>query len=235
MKTVELNKLKQENNFEAFYKKISTFIPSLNKFAASKLKISENEDLIDKEFYDANGILNEVYMEVFKNFPDDIDEKQLRKMLFLSTIQKINEKATNEEMEEAFTSNFTVDDILKEELDLLNEEYSVEADGDYIFNKDLDDISYKQKSFKSTHFILDRPFEVQLTGKLSLNINPLSSYKKRNLFGWLYHSLPPKSKTITELYVFGDQNISEISDILLIDEEKVKRVIDKITKRFKSL
>ncbi len=230
MLTIELYKLKQKNNFEEFYNKISIFIPGLKKFTSSKLKVAENEGLIDKEFYNADGILDEVYMDVFKIFSNEINEKQLRKILFIKTIQKINEKTKTEEQ---FTNNINIDDILKEELDLLNEDYTIDAGGDFILDEELDDISYKQKSFKPTHFILDQSLEQQIIGKLNLNDMSLSSAEKRNLFGDLFYNIPPKSRVIIELFIFGYQNISEISELLLIGEEKITKVIAKVTDRFK--
>ncbi|WP_372794632.1 hypothetical protein [Lutibacter sp.] len=229
---IELNKHKQENNFKEFYKKISTFIPSLKNFASSKLKLAENEMAINKGFYDANDILDEVFLEVFKTFSSDIDEKQLKQILFLKTIQKISEKT---EEEEKYPNDISFDAVLKEELDLLNEDYSVEADGDYIFDEDLDDISYKQKSFNSAHFILDQPLEMELTGKLNLNNASLSSDKSRTLFGSSFYTLPTISKRIIELFVFGDQTIAEIADTLFIDEEKVEKVIVRVKERLEKL
>ncbi len=229
---IELNKHKQENNFKEFYKKISTFIPSLEKFASSKLKLAENEMLINKGFYNANDILDEVFMDVFKIFSSDMNEKHLKQTILLKTIQKINEKT---EEEEKFPNDLSIDAILKEELDLLNEDYSVEADGDYIFDEDLDDISYKQSSFKSAHFILDQPLEMELTGKLNLNNASLSSDKSRTLFGSSFYTLPTISKRIIELFVFGDQTTTEIADTLFVDEEKVEKVISRVKERLERL
>ncbi len=232
MLTIELYKLKQENNFDEFYKKISSFIPDLKNFAQTKLKIAENQDLIDKDFYDVNGLLDEVYMEVFKDFSNEIDEIQLRKILFIKTIQKINKKV---KIEEQFTNTINIEDIVKEELELLNEDYTVDAGGDFILDEELDDISYKQKGFKPTHFILDDSLERQMAEKLSLNYETIISAQERNLFGNLFYSIPPTSKTIIELYVFGGLSISEVSEILLIDEEKVTKIIAKVTDRFNLL
>lgn len=227
----ELNKLKKENNFEEFYKKISKDIIGLKKFAASKLKLAEKEGLMDKGFYDANGILDEVFMEIFKNYSNETDEKQLRQAFFLKTIQKINHKI---EKENQFADDINIDSILKEELNLLKEDYSIEADGDYVFNEDLDDISYKQNSFNPVHFILDQPMELELTGKLDLR-NTSTSDKRRVLFGGAFYTLPPISKTIIELYVFGDQEIAEIAKTLSIDEKSVTEVIDSVKQRLEKL
>ncbi|WP_299528037.1 hypothetical protein [uncultured Lutibacter sp.] len=229
---IELNKHKQENNFKEFYKKISTFIPSLKKLASSKLKLAENEALIDKGFYNTNDILDEVFLDVFKTFSSNMNEKQLKQTLLLKTIQKINEKT---EEEEKFPNDISIDAILKEELDLLNEDYSVEADGDYIFDEDLDDISYKQNSFKSAHFILDQPLEMELTGKLNLSNASLSSDKSRTLFGSSFYTLPTISKRIIELFVFGDQTTAEIADTLFVEEEKVQKVIVRVKERLEKL
>jgi DNA-directed RNA polymerase specialized sigma24 family protein len=228
MKIKESMRLNDETKFEEFYKKSLAAIPSLKKFAATKLKLAENEGLIDKGFYDPNEILDEVFLDVFKRYPHDINEKQLRQMLFLRTIQKINHKI---ERENQFADDLNIDTILKEELNLLKENYSVEADGDYIFDEDLDDISYKQNSFNPANFILDQSMEMEITGKLDLSDNSLFSDRNRVLFGASFYTLPPISKNIIELYVFGNQTVDEISETLKVNKNTVLKVIDRIKER----
>lgn len=232
MTITELHKLRKENNFDEFYKKISNDIMGLKKFAFSKLKLAENEGLIDKGFYDVNGILDEVYLEVFNTLSQDTDEKQLKQTLFLKIIKKIDEKI---EKEDQFKESINLDAVLKAELNLLNENYSVEADGDYVFDEELDDISYRQNSFRPTHFILDHPMEMELTGKLDLSDASLFSNRNRVLFGASFYTLPPISKNIIELYVFGNQEISDIAETLSLDEEMVGKVIDRVRERLEML
>lgn len=232
MKIIESQHLNHENDFQQFYKKSLATIPSLKKFAATKLNLAEKEGLINKEFYDANGILDEVFMDVFKTFSNDMDEKQLKQTLFLKTIQKINHKI---EKENQFADDLNIDTILKDELNLLKENYSVEADGDYIFDEDLDDISYKQNSFSPAQFILDQPMELEITGKLDLNDTNLFSDRTRALFGATFYTLPPISKNIIELYVFGNQDILEIAKTLKVSEDTVRKVIDRVKERLEKL
>lgn len=228
MKIEESKPINQEVNFEEFYKKCSAAIPSLKKFAASKLNLAEKEGLIDKGFYDANEILDDVFMEVFKFYLNDLDEKKLRQILFLKTIQKINHKI---ERENQFAEDINIELILKDELNLLKENYSVEADGDYIFDEELDDISYKQNSFNPAHFILDQPMELEITGKLDLSDNQLFSDRNRALFGASFYTLPPISKNIIELYIFANQTVAEISETLNVTENTVSKVIERIKER----
>lgn len=232
MKIKELQHLNKENDFQEFYKKSATAIDSLKKFATGKLKLAEKEGLIDKGFYDANGILDEVFMEVFKTYTNNTDEKQLHQTLFFKTIQIINDKI---EKENQFADNINIDTILKDEMNLLKEDYSVEADGDYVFDEELDDISYKQNNFNPSHFILDQPMELELTGKLDLSDASLFSDRNRILFGASFYTLPPISKTIIELFVFGNQGISEIAKTLSTDEKIVQKVIDRVKQRLEKL
>lgn len=232
MKIKELQHLNKENDFQEFYKKSATAIDSLKKFATAKLKLAEKEGLIDKGFYDANGILDEVFMEVFKTYTNNTDEKQLHQTLFFKTIQIINDKI---EKENQFGDNINIDTILKDEMNLLKEDYSVEADGDYVFDEELDDISYKQNNFNPSHFILDQPMELELTGKLDLSDASLFSDRNRILFGASFYTLPPISKTIIELFVFGNQGISEIAKTLSTDEKIVQKVIDRVKQRLEKL
>ena len=232
METKESKPVHHETDFQEFYNKSLKAIPNLKKFAASKLNLAEKEGLIDKGFYDADEILDEVFMEVFKTHIHGSDEKILQQTLFLKTIQRINHKI---EKENQFADDINIDTVLKNELNLLKEDYSVEADGDYVFDEELDDISYQQNSFNPVQFILDQPMELELTGKLDLSDASLFSDRNRILFGASFYTLPPISKNIIELYVFGDQGIKEISETLLVDENLVDKVINRVRERLESI
>lgn len=118
---------------------------------------------------------------------------------------------------------------------MLKEDYSVEADGDYIFNEDLDDISYKQNSFNPAHFILDQPMELEITGKLNLNDTALFSDQTRAVFGAAFYTLPPISKNIIELNVYGAQSVDEIAETLKVSGNTVKKVIYRVKERLEKL
>ncbi|HSQ46996.1 MAG TPA: hypothetical protein VLM44_08770, partial [Lutibacter sp.] len=139
------------------------------------------------------------------------------------------------EKENHFSEDLNIDTILRDELNLLKEDYSIEADGDYIFDEDLDDISYKQNNFNPAQFILDQPMELEITGKLDLNDTALFSDRTRALFGATFYTLPPISKNIIELYVFGNQDILEISETLKVQEDTVRKVIDRVKERLEKL
>lgn len=230
MSTKELYRHKQENDFEQFYKKLETFVPELKRFMIGSLKAAEQQGMLDRGFYDADEMLDEVYLEAFKNFSSETDPIRLRRSLFQKAIKKIEGKEAEEVPDEVNTHA-----LLKAELKTLNEEFTTEADGDRILFEDLDDISYQQKQGWSREVRLDESLERKLIQKLSLNEASLLSDEKRRLLGQLYTTIPPRSKTVVELLVFGNQNTSEISEILEVPESVIDRVIFKLKERFRLL
>jgi DNA-directed RNA polymerase specialized sigma24 family protein len=230
MSTKELYKHKQENDFEQFYKKIETLVPELKKFMNGSLKAAENQGILDKGFYDADEMLDEVYLEAFKALSSETNVTKLRRSLFKKAIKKMDDKRELETPDEINTHA-----LLKEEMKTLGEEFTTEGDGDRILYEELDDISYQQKQGWSPEIRLDESLERQLIQKLSLHEASLLSDEKRRLLGQLYATIPPRSKTVVELLVFGNQDTLEISEILVVPEYVIDRIIFKVKERFRLL
>lgn len=228
----QLYQHKEENDFNEFYTKISSFAPNLKKFMSRSLKAAEAQSSIDRGFYDAEGMLDEIYLEVFKDLSKFSDEGKLRTILFAMAVQKIEEKKILEQENPDFLSTET---LLKQELDRLDESFTTQADGDLILNTELDDISYKQKNEYMNKVILDETIELQLIKKLDMQDELLPSFEHRALFGTLYSNIPLRSKSVLELFAFGNQSCQEISEILEVPENVIDHILDKLKERFRLL
>lgn len=228
----QLHRHKDENDFEQFYNKIASMVPDLKKFTTRSLLAAEGQGTIDRGFYNAEGILDEIYLEVFKDFNDIKDEERLKIILFSKAVQKIEEKKI---IEQETPDYLPTEKMLQEELDRLDEEFTTDADGDLILNTELDDISYKQPRQRPSNVLLDRSLEQQLIKKLDMDDTLLPSLERRTLFGALYNFIPTRSKSVLELYAFGNRNIHDISEILEVPEEVVDRIMDKLKERFRLL
>ena len=228
----QLYRHKEENDFEQFYNKISSLVPDLKKFTARSLKSAESRSAIDRGFYNAEGILDEIYLEVFKDFIDIVDEEKLKTILFLKAVQKIEEKKI---LEQETPDYLPTEKMLQKELDGLDEKFTTQADGDLILNTELDDISYKQHTERPLNVILDETIERQLIKKLDMSDTLLPSLERRTIFGAVYNNIPPRSKSVLELYVFGNRSIHEISEILEVPEDVVDRIMDKLKEKFRLL
>jgi DNA-directed RNA polymerase specialized sigma24 family protein len=228
----QLYRHKEENDFEQFYNKISSLVPDLKKFTARSLKAAESQSAIDRGFYNAEGILDEIYLEIFKDFIEIIDEEKLKTILFSKAVQKIEEKKI---IEQETPDYLPTEEMLKQELDALDEKFTTQADGDLILNTELDDISYKQHTERPSNVILEETLEQQLIKKLDMNDTLLPSLERRTIFGALYNNIPPRSKLVLELFAFGNRSMHEISEILEVPEEVVDRTMHKLKERFRLL
>lgn len=230
MPTRELVKYKEENNFKEFYEKIKSLVPELERFMTASLKVSENQGKIERQFYDAQGMLDEVYLDVFNTFSPQQTLEDLKHVLFEKSIAKIDEII---KYEEETQSDISTESILKHELNRLQEKFLMDVDGDLILKTELDDISYKQDTQWTTQIILEEDAERQLINKLDLQEASLLSQEKRGLLGSLYGDIPPRSTHILELFVFGEQSVSEISKIMYVGEDKVNKILKIISERFR--
>jgi len=228
----QLYRHKEENDFEQFYNKISSLVPDLKKFTARSLMAAECQGAIDRGFYSAEGILDEIYLEVFKDFTAILDEERIKIILFSKAAQKIEEKKI---IEQETPDYLPTEKMLKQELDALDEKFTTQADGDLILNTELDDISYKQPRQRPSNVILDRTLEQQLIKKLDMSDTLLPSLERRTIFGALYNFIPTRSKSVLGLYAFGNRSVHDISEILEVPEEVVDRIMEKLKERFRLL
>ena len=230
MITDVLHKKKSQNNFKEFYKETSKYISELENFIQAKIKIAENDGVIEKGFYTVNDILDAVYLQVFETYSEELNKESLRKILFLKTIAKLSEIKKTEKKSE---SSISTTSILNEELDLLNKNYSVDAGGGFITQEEFNDLSYHQKDFKPKNFILNEVLEDHLIGKIFQKNTSFFLSEHRKDIPKVFHNLPTNIETILELYVFGNQDASEISQILGIKTRQINLVITEFLNEFK--
>jgi len=229
--TKALHKKKSQNSFKDFYAEISKYLPKLENFTRAKIKIAENEGSIKTGYYTINDILDDVYWQVYKDFSKEMKKESLQIVLFLKTISKLDEI---KELESHNANSISTSTILNEELNLLEERYSVDGGGDFILEDEFDAISYHQKYFKQTPFILNEVLEDKMIGKVFNKDEATSLSIHRKDIPKIFHNLPPSNTgIILELYIFGELNTSEISKILGIKKQRIMWIISSFLKEFK--
>jgi len=228
----ELQQLKKEKDFKTFYQKIETMVPEIRRFVSNSLKAAENEGKLDRGYFNADGVLDEVYLAIFSQLDPSWDDARLRYLLFKKAVANLNDKKA---IEASQPESVNTNDLLKEELDRLDEAFTTDGDGDLILNTELDDISYKQERKHATPIFMDETVVSPVIKKFKLSDDIQLSTARRGAFGYAYNSIPHFSKTIFELYAFGDRNTAEIAEILAIKEQLVQKVLKIVTERFKRI
>jgi hypothetical protein len=119
---------------------------------------------------------------------------------------------------------------LKDELESLNEVYTIDADFDFIMNDELNDISYKQQNNQNHMFLYDIDDSTIFN---AFEVNDVTPKSKEKFLGSIYSRLPMKVSDIIDLYAFGKLDYKEISKVKQLDIERVEKIFKAFNKRFK--
>ncbi|MDO7171209.1 hypothetical protein [Mariniflexile sp. AS56] len=221
-----LEKLNEKATQTAFNKKVVSASQQLHAYVKHRLYIAESTGIIPKKMYASNGIIDESIAKFYENGYDiDVDTNTL-KLKFFKIVDADLELIFKKE---AFhKKTISTHSILEEELDALEEKYTIDDGFDYIMNEDLDDISYQQNGHFKHLFLYDdnnnsvlKAFEATTT-----------SNKSNELIGNIYSRLPLNVSNIIDLYVFGKLKVEDISSIKTIEIKRINRIIETVKKTF---
>lgn len=219
----------QNIDFKKFYDRLQAMVPQLRNYVAYSLLAAENLSLIDRSYYDPDGVIDQVYLDVFKENKDRAMSLELKHVLYRKSLERIEKFIRDEE----YTPNDpSTTGFLKAELDRLEKKFTMDADGDWMFQEELDDISYKQDRKRSENIYLDDALVEQLVMRFELEDKFIGAENKRYL-GLIYNSIPSISRSIVELYAYGGLEVLDIKEILNVDEASVKRVLKIVKEKFR--
>ena len=212
----------------AFDKRVISATQQIHPYVKHRLYIAESMRIIPKNMYSSNGVIDESIAQFYENgFNIDSDVSTIRIKLFKivsSYLDSIFKK-------EAFHKNtISTRDILEEELDDLEEHYTVDTDLDFIMNEELNDISYKQ-DHKHKHLFLYDDHENSVLNAFELE--EINSNKSSQLLGSLYSWLPLNVSNIIDLLIFGKLSFEEISKVKNMELKRVEHIYEEVKNRFK--
>lgn len=219
----------QNIDFKKFYDRLQAMVPQLRNYVTYSLLAAENLSLIDRSYYDPDGVIDQVYLDVFNENKDRAMSLELEHVLYRKSLERIEKFIRDEE----YTPNDpSTTGFLKAELDRLEKKFTMDADGDWMFQEELDDISYKQDRKRSENIYLDDALVEQLVMRFGLEDKFIGAENKRYL-GLIYNSIPSISRSIVELYAYGGLEVLDIKEILNVDEASVKRVLKIVKEKFR--
>lgn len=223
-----IEKLNEKATQTAFDKKVVSASQQLHPYVKHRLYIAESMGVIPKNMYSSSGVIDESIARLYENGYDiDIDSNALKLKLFkyvdgeLSIIFK----------KEAFHKNtISTDSILKEELDTLEEKYTIDDGFDYVMNDELNDISYQQDHKHKQLFLYNEDENSVLS---ALQLDDVSENKSKELLGSLYSWLPLNVSSIIDLLIFGKLSFEEIAKVKSIEVKRVEFIYEEVKNKFK--
>jgi len=216
-----IDKLDDKTTLDDFNKKVISATQHLRAYIKHRLYIGESKGIIPKNMYSSNDFIDEAITKFYEG-GYDIDMESLAIKIKLFKIVDTDLDAMFKK--EAFHQNtLSTTEILEEELDGLEENFTVDEDFDFIMNEELNDISYKQ-DHKHKHLFVYENDNTSI--KNALEVEDLSALHNKNILGKFYTLLPLKVSEIVDLFVFGRLSYDEVAEIKNIEAKRVKRILD---------
>lgn len=200
----------------------------MRAYTKHRLYIAESTGVLPRNMYSSSDIIDESIAKFYsKGINIDLEEMAIKLKLFKIVDNDLNELFKKEAFHKDTQSTST---ILKEELDSLEEKYTLDADLDYVMNEDLEDISYQQDN-KHKHLFLYDDKNASIIN--ALEMEDISSQHTKKLLSKFYTWLPMNVTDIVDLFVFGKLSFEDISKIKDIEIKRIERIFEGVRKSFR--
>ncbi|WP_025664058.1 hypothetical protein [Aquimarina megaterium] len=227
-RTHELQEFYEADDQREFSKKLLSIVPHLHPYVKHRLYIAESVGILPQNMYCSNGIIDDAILKLYHDDLDvEIDTLSLELQLFKIADELIDELYIREGWHQ---KSISTSYFLKEELERLEENYTVEGNNELIMKEELDDICYHQNSEEKQNFIYN---DMDSDILKVIDSEPSPEYRKQKLLGKFYSWLPIETSKIIDLFVFGKLNFEEIAKIKEITAQEVKEIIIDVRKSFR--
>lgn len=216
-----IEKLNDKANQTAFNKKVVSVTQHLRAYVNHRLYIAASTGIIPKNMYNSNDFIDEAVAKFYEggyNIDDEILAIKLK--LFKIVDLDLDNLFKNEAFHKNTMSTHT---ILEEELDGLDEKFTIDEDFDFIMHEELNDISYQQDN-KHKHVFIYADNNSSLMN--AFEIEDLTSLHQKNVLGKFYSWLPLTVSDIVDLFIFGKLTFDEIAEVKNTEKNRIERIIN---------
>lgn len=227
-----LKNLKNQANQKDFKINLEKYLPELEKYVRHRIKVYEAKHKLPKNFYAPADVLADIFLRIYNNFDEINNEKQLKKQLF-SVANDIIQSYVQKE--NSFQQKLQVDKLLQEELKMLYEKLTVDADGELLLISDLkdEDIEYRQDEYKPKVYLFDSETTNAFAKSLGLNTEDFRDEKLRAIFGSLYAQLPELIRRVLDLNALGGLQPGEIAEITGVKPHEAEKILIAVQEKLK--
>lgn len=224
-----IEQLKDKTTQITFGKKVVSMTQHLQAYVKHRLYIAEATGIIPKNMYCSNDFIDDAVATFYEQGINlDAQNQDIKIRLFQIVDNDLDDLFKREAFHQ---STFSTSAILEEELESLEERFTIDEGLHLIMNDELDDISYKQDS-KHWHLYLYADHNSATMSPYETDPNII---EKHNLvLGKFYSWLPLKVSNIVDLLVFGKLSFREIAQIKIIEEKRVERILNLVIKTFRN-
>ncbi|UKN01053.1 hypothetical protein K6119_15085 [Paracrocinitomix mangrovi] len=228
----ELLNSRNSDNQTVFNKLIADSTPELRKYIARRLRVSIKKGKLPARKYKVDDFVNELYLAAYDKITDFTSAQQFGNWLYQKTDQILEDTIVDEEFDDFFFQN--IEQYTSDEWKSMEENYYMDADGDYIMAEELNDPSYPDYEYQLKDVFVDNDQDA-LIQKISDKLTEEEINKHIKL---VVSNLPFEERVAYQLSIINrlkDVDIASITKSVVEDvSSKIKNAKDKIVKSFHS-
>lgn len=226
-----LLEFKQENDPEMFVKLVQKAMPHLIGYLRRRISQANITHTLRKEAMKAEDLMNELYLRIYDRFdPDALSDKhKIYTWLYQQADQLLAEVIDIHGETELKES---IEVIQKRHNRTMEENYSIEADGDYLMNEEFDDPTYHNNDPLFTEglydfydFILDDNTQEQLEQETEFD---LMDEDQQAAIHRMMYNLSDFKRSIFDLYAYEHMAVNDIALVKDVPIPQVEEVLEEI-------
>jgi len=214
-----------------FGRKVITVLRKVRPYVKHRLYTAETIGIVPRNMYNTSEIIDDAVVKLYESNNSKIEnQKELKLELFKLVSLQVDKLFKKEEFHKYTLST---GQVLEKELELMEEDYTVDIDNDLLMKEDLDDISYRQR--QKEHFdLLYEESEKSILKTFGLHEEiEVFNEDKRKALNKVYSWLPYETSNIVDLLVFGKLKYKEIAKIKDLSTDEVKKSIQAASNNFR--
>jgi len=202
-----LVQLKKEENKTSFNQLVLKILPEIRKYVNQRLNTAIKKGHFSKKKYKADDIIDQLFITIYDNIEEVENEDNFYLWLFKKTNDLLEDVIVEEEFNELFFKN--IDDYSKPEWDEMQEEFSIDGEGDLLLLEEIDDVTYNEKEYCLEKVFVEDD-EKELVEKLDTQ---LGEDKVNEHIEMVLHNMPAAMRIVFYLFTNQKLKIDEIAEI----------------------
>ncbi|WP_250629719.1 RNA polymerase sigma factor [Aureibaculum algae] len=214
----DLVQLKKEEDKKSFNELVLKILPEINKYIVGRLNSAIKNGNFSKNKYKADDFIDQLFIEIYDHIDMFENQKDFYLWLFKKTNELLEDAIEEEEFDNLFFKN--IDIYTKPEWDEMEENYTVDAGGDFLLIEELDDMSYNHNDYTLNHVFIENK-ENKIVKRLD---KELSKERIHTQIAMVLQQLPLAMSSVFELftnYKFTAEEIAEIRNSSVTEVEKL--------------
>jgi len=210
---------KRKENRESFNTELLKVLPQIYRYVSKRLNSAIANGKLNKGMFNPSDFTDQLFIEVYDNIDDIKSENELHVFLFKKVDELLEDSLVEEEFDHVFFDN--IDTYSKPEWDAMEENYTQDADGDFLLLDEMDDKSLDKSNYSLNHVFITEE-EKKLADKLDATLDKERIYNHVQL---ILDKMNLSMRTVFELFTNEGLTTEEIADIRKTTQEQVEELL----------